>query len=92
MGPAYQAASGVTDGAGFADFKGQDPKHPGSTSASIGSQYESARTPRTAAFPLQYQTVLGKRLRAAAARPRTVGGCGSIFKASSRRRFLSSAE
>jgi len=29
MGPAYQAASGVTDSAGFADIKGQDPKYPG---------------------------------------------------------------
>ena len=29
MGPAYQVASGVTDSAGFADIKGQDPKYPG---------------------------------------------------------------
>ncbi len=29
MGPAYQVTSGVTDSAGFADIKGQDPKYPG---------------------------------------------------------------
>jgi hypothetical protein len=29
MGPAYQTTSGVTDSAGFADIKGQDPKYPG---------------------------------------------------------------